>query len=298
MKDPLRALPLNAIRVFEAAARLESFTRAAEELGITQAAVSWQVKALERRLDVALFRRRERRVTLTPAGQRLGRAATEAMHLLRGALADLVDQNDGVLSISTLQSVAIGWLAPRLGAFQIASPGLAVRLDTSPGLVDLERDGIDVVLRSGSGEWPGLTSHFLFPASGVPLLSPELWRSLGPGASAADLRRLPLIGSGEEWAEWFAAAGAGPEGSPKPPRFTADTQAIEVANALAGQGVALGSPILFAAEIAQGRLAAPFQAAIPYSAGYWLAYRTERRRSPKIAAFRRWLLETVEAMGP
>src|SRR5688572_16347559 len=117
MSDPLATLPLSAIRVFEAAARLLSFTRAAEELGMTQAAVSWQVKALERRLDQALFRRLPREVALTPAGERLARAATDAMTSLRAAVSDLTDAGAGVLSITTMQTLATQWLAPRLGAF-------------------------------------------------------------------------------------------------------------------------------------------------------------------------------------
>ena len=131
MADPLASIPLSALRIFEAAARLGSFTRAADELGVTQAAVSWQVKALERRLDQPLFRRLPREVVLTTGGERLARAATEAMNLLRAAVSDLTEQADGVLALTALQSLSIQWLAPRLGAFQIAHPRIAVRLDTS-----------------------------------------------------------------------------------------------------------------------------------------------------------------------
>src|SRR5579862_2207644 len=156
MSDPLSSLPLSAIRVFEAAARLLSFTRAAEELGITQAAVSWQVKALERRLDQPLFRRLPREVALTPAGERLGRAATDAIGLLRSAISDISDSGEGVLAISTMQTMATQWLAPRLGSFQLAHPKIAVRLESSSQIVDLTHDGFDVALRSGQGDWPGL----------------------------------------------------------------------------------------------------------------------------------------------
>src|SRR5271154_5004448 len=134
MSDSLATTPLSAIRIFEAAARLKSFTRAAEELGVTQAAVSWQVKALEQRLGQALFRRLPREVALTAAGERLALAASEAMRLLRTALTDLADQADGVLAITTGQSIAIQWLAPRIGAFQLAHPRIAVRLDTGERL--------------------------------------------------------------------------------------------------------------------------------------------------------------------
>ena len=147
MPDILATIPLSALRIFEAAARLGSFTRAADELGVTQAAVSWQVKALEQRLGQPLFLRLPREVALTPAGERLARAASEAMSLLRTALADLSETGQGVLVISALQSLASQWLAPRLGAFQLAHPEIAVRLETSARVVDLTRENIDVALR-------------------------------------------------------------------------------------------------------------------------------------------------------
>jgi LysR family glycine cleavage system transcriptional activator len=292
MSDILATIPLSAIRVFEAAARLGSFTRAAAELGITQAAVSWQVKALERRLDQALFRRLPREVALTPAGERLARPATEAMNLLRVALSDLTETGEGVLAISTLHSLAALWLAPRLGGFQLAHPQIAVRLDTTGRLVDLARENVDLAVRSGPGDWPGLTSHFLFPAGGVPLCTPEMARTL---TRPEDLLEAPLIGSDDEWAAWFAVAGVTAPPLAGRQRFVADAQTLEVASALSGQGVALGSPIFFATEIAQGRLVAPFEAQVAFSEGYWLVYPQERRRSPKIAAFRDWLLAAVAA---
>src|SRR5689334_11234379 len=126
MSDPLASIPLSAVRVFEAAARLGSFTRAAAELGMTQAAVSWQVKALEQRLDQPLFRRLPREVALTPAGERLARAATEAITALRGAFSDLAETGDAVLSVTTLHTFANQWLAPRLGGFQLANPDIAL----------------------------------------------------------------------------------------------------------------------------------------------------------------------------
>ncbi|ATQ42121.1 LysR substrate-binding domain-containing protein [Caulobacter mirabilis] len=291
MSDILATIPLSAIRLFEAAARLKSFTRAAEELGVTQAAVSWQVKALEKRLDQPLFQRLPREIVLTPAGERLSRAATEAITVLRTAFSDLVDTGEGVLAITTLQTIANQWLAPRLGSFQLANPKLAVRLETDGRMVDLTREPFDVAIRAGGGEWPGLESHFLFPSELTPLCTPGLRERLGGLARPEDLIDAPLIGLPEEWAAWFRAAGvAAPERTALAPRLTGDAQMIEVASALAGQGVALGSPILFAAEIAAGRLARPFEATFALNGGHWLAYPRDRRRSPKIAAFRDWLL--------
>lgn len=291
MPDALASIPLSALRSFEAAARLSSFTRAADELGVSQAAVSWQVKALERRLGQALFLRLPREVALTAAGERLARASTEAMGLLRAALADVTDTGQGVLVISTLQSLASQWLAPRLGAFQLANPRLAVRLETTGRLVDLVRENVDVALRHGRGDWPGLTADFLFSAALVPVCAPEIARDLQV-ERPEDLLRAPRIGTDEDWAVWFASMGMAGAQSGGAPRLMADLQTVEVGAALAGHGVALGAPDLFAAEIAAGRLVALFE--VPADApGYWLVCARDRRRSPKITAFRDWLLARV-----
>ncbi|HEX4095756.1 MAG TPA: LysR substrate-binding domain-containing protein [Caulobacteraceae bacterium] len=288
MSDILASIPLSAIRIFEAAARLKSFTRAADELGVTQAAVSWQVKALEQRLGQALFRRLPREVAPTEAGERLARAASEAMSLLRAALADLTETGQGVLAISTLQSLASQWLAPRLGVFQLAHPGLAVRLETTSRNVDLRRENIDVALRLGRGDWTGLAADFLFPAIQVPVCAPETKAQLGI-ERPEDLLRAPRIGAEAEWATWFAAMGVAEGPAEQPSRLIADLQTVEVAAAMAGHGVALGVPRLFAAEIASGRLIQLFDPPTE-GLGYWLVYPEDRRRSPKIAPFREWLL--------
>ena len=140
-----------------------------------------------------------REVALTLAGERLARATSEAMRLLRGAIADLTEEGDGVLSITTAESLASQWLAPRLGAFQLAHPKLAVRLDTGPRIADLGREGFDVAIRSGSGAWPGLESLYLFPSNVTPLCTPEVRDALGglarperPGERAADRARRGL----------------------------------------------------------------------------------------------------------
>lgn len=295
MPDPLASLPLSAIRVFEAAARQKSFTRAADELAMTQAAVSWQVKALERRLGQLLFRRLPREVALTAAGERLARAATEAMELLRSAVADLTEADEGVLSITTLQSLAMQWLAPRLGAFQLAHPRIAVRLETTGRMVDLAREPFDLAIRSGDGTWPGLECVYLFAANVTPLCAPALRETLGGLADPADLLTAPRAGPDGDWAAWFAEAGVVAPRDRSESRLVADLQTIEVASALSGQSVALGSPVLFAAEIAQGRLVQPFETTWDHNQGYWLAYPKERHRAAKIAAFREWLLAVIAA---
>jgi LysR family glycine cleavage system transcriptional activator len=293
MSDALATTPLSAIRIFEAAARLRSFTRAADELGVTQAAVSWQVKALEQRLGQALFRRLPREVALTAAGERLAKAASDALGILRSAISDLTDQADGVLSITTMESLAIQWLAPRIGGFQLAHPNIAVRLDTSTLTHNLIQDGFEVAIRSGAGEWPGLESHYLFLSELTPLCTPQVRAELGGLTHPSQLLGAGRLGMDADWAAWFAAAGL-----PKPPvetggQLIADMQVIAITSALAGQGVALGSPRLFAGELARGVLVQPFALTIAQTAGYWLAYVKERGRAAKIAAFRDWLLAAV-----
>jgi LysR family glycine cleavage system transcriptional activator len=293
MSDPLAGLPLASIRVFEAAARLNSFTRAAEELGMTQAAVSWQIKSLETRLGQSLFQRLPREVIPTEGGERLSRAATEAMTLLRRAVADLTEADESVLSITTLATLATQWLAPRLGTFQVAHPDLAVRVDTSPRLADLQRENFDIGLRAGSGDWPGLDAARLMPGAFAPMCSPALSEALQlrePG----DLIAAPRIGEEKEWAAWFMAAGVS-SGARPVVRLRADYQALEMAAAIGGQGVALGSPILYARELAAGMLVQPFPQLIEVTRGYWVCWPRDRRRSPKIVRFREWLLEQAAA---
>jgi LysR family glycine cleavage system transcriptional activator len=294
MADLLAGIPLSAIRVFEAAAREGSFTRAASRLGITQAAVSWQVKALEQRLGQPLFRRLPREVALTPAGERLARAAAEAIGLLSTAIEDITQAGEGVLQVSSVGTLATQWLAPRLGAFQLKHPEVAVRLDTSVRAVDLVRGEADVALRLGKGIWEGVEAIRLFPSLLTPLCTPAMAAALGEHPTPDRLMSVTRIGDPGEWALWFEAAGvAAPEGGGSL-AITADMQGLEIAAALAEGGVALGSPILFAREIAAGRLVQPFEAVAEWRGGYWLCYAKDRGRSRKIAAFKAWLLSCVE----
>jgi LysR family glycine cleavage system transcriptional activator len=286
--------PLSAVRVFEAAARLGSFTRAAQELGMTQAAVSYQVKALEDRLGVAMFRRLPRQVVLTPAGERLYRGASEAMTALRSAVADLTETASGVLAVTTLGTFA-HWLVSRLGSFQLQHPEIALRLDSTPRLADLAHENFDVALRLGKGAWPGLESQFLMPAVRTPLCSPELLERIGGLSAPEALLDAPLIGDPDDWAPWFEIAGVRVERRRERMGFMADTQQYEAASAAAGQGIALVSPIIFGAEVAAGRLVQPFEITTRPNRGYWVAWPEERRRSPKIRAFRDWVMAAVEA---
>ena len=291
---PSQLPPLSAIRAFEAAARHASFTRAAEELGMTQAAVSYQIKVLEERVGVPLFLRRPRQVVLTEAGQRLAPAITEAFALMSEAYAAVRTGAQGTLVISTIQTFASNWLARHLGSFQIAHPSIAVRIDTSSHMVDFAREEVDVGIRSGDGKWPGLAVHMLFRADFTPMLSPKLADSIGGVKQPADLLRLPVLDSGDPWwARWFAAADVAADELSKRPGSSMGSQASEGSAAMAGQGVAILTRAFFAAELADGRLIQPFELVGNDGNAYWLVYPEARRNVPKIRAFREWLLAEI-----
>ncbi len=288
--------PLPAVRAFEAAARHGSFTKAAEELGMTQAAVSYQIKLLEERVGAPLFLRKPRQVTLTELGQRLAPAFTEAFTLIGEAYAAARSGAEGVLCISTILTFGSSWLARHLGAFQMQHPTLAVRLDTSARLIDFAREDVDVAIRSGSGEWPGLAAHRLFMPDFTPMLSPRLAASIGGVKEPADLLRLPILDPQDHWwREWFTAAGLPTDTLAMRTSSSMGAQAYEASAAMAGHGVAILARALFADEVADGRLVQPFDLVANDGKAYWLVYPEARRNVPKIRAFRDWLLAAVAA---
>jgi LysR family glycine cleavage system transcriptional activator len=286
--------PLAAIRCFEAAARLQSFTRAAEELGMTQAGVSLQIKHLEERLGAPLFLRGARGVTLTETGRRVAPAVTEAFAGLRAAFADLREGVEGVLSITATPTFASNWLAPRLGGFQIAHPGIAVRLDVTGRMVDFAREEVDVGIRMGSGSWPGLEAHRLMESDYTPMVSPKLLVRTGPLERPADLLKLPLIDPTDPWwMNWFAAAGVEAPDLSRRTEMRVGTQNLAAPVALAGHGAAILTPAFYRDELADGRLVQPFPLVCGDDYAHWLVYATTRRRAPKIRAFRDWLLAAI-----
>ena len=279
---------LSAIRAFEAAARLRSFTRAADELHMTQAAVSYQIKQLEQRLGFSLFERQPRQVVLTAAGQRLAPVVIDAFKQLQSAFAQAVDRAETELAITALPTIAATWLVPRLGAFQLAHPKLAVRLDTGVPLVDLANSDFDVGIRIGAGQWPGLHADFLLPNLFTPLCSPALRAQL---RTPRDLLGLPRFGRERWWRAWFALAGLPDADLGARPGVELDIEQHAVTAAIAGHGVAISSPLLFAPDLAAGRLLQPFDTVGRDERDYWLAYPAARQGSAKIRAFREWLLD-------
>lgn len=298
MTSPQPLPPLSAVRAFEAAARLSSFTRAAEELHMTQAAVSYQIKQLEKQLGLTLFRRLPRKVELTDAGGHLARAVLDSFESLRSAFAQVAARAEAELAITALPTIASNWLVPRLGTFQLANPKLAVRLETGVPLVDLALGDFDVGIRNGCGDWPGMTAHLLLPGVYTPLCSPELLAS-GTLSTPADLLRLPRMGRERWWHRWLIAAGVAASDLPERADVYRGVELFEVTAAIAGHGVAITSPLLFPAEIEAGRLVQPFDLVLRDDRDYWLAYPSSRRQSPKIRAFRDWILQQArQDLGP
>ena len=200
--------PLSAIRAFEAAARTENFTAAAAELGMTQAAVSYQVKSLEVRLGAPLFLREKGRVRLTPLGARLLPTLSGAFDSIEAAFASHRQDDEALLTITTTHTFANTWLAWRLGAFQMEHPDLAVRMTTSNEVVDLRAGDVDAAVRAGPGGWEGVESIKLFASSFTPMASPDLIagieRSLGRPLVPDDMPDQHLINPSDEWwQQWF-----------------------------------------------------------------------------------------------
>jgi LysR family glycine cleavage system transcriptional activator len=288
-----RLPPLAAVRVFEAAARHENFTVAAAELGMTQAAVSYQIKLLEERLGVPLFRREKKRVLLTEAGRRAGRHVSLAFDGLDSAFAEIRAEDSALLTVSTSTTFANTWFARRLGSFQMAHPEMAVRLHTSDSMIDFAADDVDCAVRSGLGTWPGLVSEKLVGIDFTPMCSPDFLARHGGALAVDDLHRLPVIGPEDPWwPVWLAGAGSAPP--PGPPRrgVRLDSQALEGNAAIAGQGIALLTPFFWRSDLESGRLVRPFAHVATQGFAYWLVYPEHRRLVPKIRQFRDWL--TIE----
>src|SRR3954470_9702059 len=295
-----RLPPLAAIRAFEAAARTENFTAAAAELGMTQAAVSYQVKSLEERLGSPLFVREKGRARLTPLGQRLLPSLSTAFDTIEAAFASHREEDESLLTITTTHTFANTWLAWRLGAFQMDHTDLAVRMTTSNELCDLRGGDADVAIRGGGGGWEGMEEHRLFESSFTPMASPEcieggerkLARPLEPGDLPEQIRINP---ADDWWQQWFADNGVpADESILRRPGVRMENQSNEGHAAMAGQGFALLTPLLWKGDVAAGRLTMPFPDRISVRGwAYWLAYPRERRMVPKVKRFREWLLSEM-----
>ena len=292
---PTRLPPLNALRTFEAAARHLSFTKAADELFVTQAAVSHQIRTLEEHLGTALFRRMNRALMLTDEGQALLPAVREAFDLLSAGVRRVQDLcSGGALTISTTPSFAASWLVGRIARFQALHPEIELQLSATPRLVDFAREDIDCGIRYGMGDWPSLVTQRLFQTALVPVCSPLLLD--GPNAlrRPQDLMRHTLLHTLDEpddWRLWLRAAGV--EGVDPTRGLKFDSMTLVVQAAISGAGVGIGRRQLVEAELAAGRLAAPFDLELPEEAAYYFVAPAAMADQPKVIAFRTWLLAEV-----
>lgn len=290
--------PLTAIRVFEAASRHGSFTDAASELGMTQAAVSYQIKLLEDRVGQPLFQRRSRGVSLTPVGAALARPAGEALEMLRAAFSEARQQTDGTLVISVLATFASQVLAPRLGDFQISHPQVTTRVEVDHRMVNLQAGEASVAIRAGHGPWPGLRADFLTRAKYTPMISPAFVARFGDIRTPSDLLSVPLVDADDAgWADWFCDAGLRPPDAGRSSRSLLGTQLLTAQAVRAGQGVGLLSPFYFREMLARGELIQPFDLVSTDGISVWLVYPERRRNAPSVRAFRDWLLGVMQDLG-
>ncbi|KKC41398.1 LysR family transcriptional regulator [Devosia epidermidihirudinis] len=290
--------PLTAVRAFEAVARHLSFTKAAEELGMTQAAVSYQIKLLEERVGTPLFLRKPRQIALSEVGAKLAPQVEQAFELMRTAFDDTSGEVNNLLSITSVPTFASQWLAQNLGLFQIAHPDIAVRLDSSSGLVDLVRDQFDIGIRTlPAPQASGVVSHLLLKADFSPLLSPKLAETIGGIKRPEDLLKLPVLDPEDEWLDlWFATAGVPGYTTEGRPLSMLGLQSLLGSAAMAGRGVAMLTPAFFRDEIASGRLIQPFPLLASAGWGYYLVYPESRRNAPKVKRFRDWMLEATKPL--
>ena len=292
-----RLPPLNAVRAFEAAARHLSFTRAAEELNVTQAAVSHQVKALEQRLGVLLFRRLNRGLLLTDTGALYRKDLEDILDRLEQATERLrSSEAAGLLTVSTFTSFASKWLVPRLQRFRDRRPDIDVRIDADDALTDFRRDNVDLAIRYGGGVYPGLHSVKLLQDTVLPVCSPELLEGPHPLRVPEDLRHHTLLhdqGVVEDWPSWLRTAGVTGADPSRGPWFSNTAMLIEAA--ITGQGVALARSSMVARDLREGRLVQPFSLSLRPEFSYWVVCPQATADKPKIAEFRAWLLEEAAA---
>lgn len=284
-------LPLNGLRAFEASARHLSFTRAAIELCVTQAAVSQQVKGLEKRLGVALFQRLPRGLKITAEGEALLPTVTSSFDQMATTL-DRIEagQVRELLFLGVVGTFAVGWLLPRLQAFQKRHPFIDVRVSTNNNRVDMAAEGLDFAIRFGQGSWHGTDAFRLFDAPLSPLCTPKLAETL---KAPADLMEATLLRSyrADEWSSWFAAAGVTPAAQVNA-GIVFDTSLGMMEAALQGLGVALAPPSMFSRHLASGAVVQPFPVTVSLGS-YWLTRLQSKPPTPAMQVFSDWLFDSI-----
>ena len=288
-----RLPPLNGLKAFEAAARSESFTRAAEELNVTQGAVSHQVKALEDTLGLKLFHRERQRLILTEAGRDYLAVIRDALDQIAVGTERLLQrQESGVLTVSTSPDFAAKWLVNRLSRFAEKHPGVDLRVSATTHYVDFARDDVDVAIRHGDGNWPGLEVQRLYSERLFPVCSPKLVAGRNRIRKAADLLKFPLLRleDAKNWTRLFEAAGVKATVGPGP---VLNRASMLIDAAIDGQGIALARTALAAWDLINGRLVRPIDVSLRMANTYWIVCPKAVSNMPKIAAFRNWVFAEV-----
>jgi LysR family glycine cleavage system transcriptional activator len=286
-----RLPPLNALRVFDAAARHLSFTRAADELFVTQAAVSHQIKSLEDFLGLKLFRRRNRSLLLTEEGQSYFQDIKEIFSQLTEATRKLQARSaKGALTVSLLPSFAIQWLVPRLSSFNSAYPGIDVRIQAVDRQEDKLADDVDVAIFYGRGNWPGLRVEKLYAEYLLPVCSPLLLTGDKALKTPADLAQHTLLARcvPPRLANLYPSAGLSHINVQQGPIFSHSAMVLQAA--IHGQGVALANNVMAQSEIEAGRLVCPFNDVLVSKNAFYLVCHDSQAELGKIAAFRQWIL--------
>ncbi|MBR2118381.1 MAG: transcriptional regulator GcvA [Afipia sp.] len=282
---------LNGLRAFEAAARHLSFTHAAQELNVTQTAISHQIRRLEEELGIRLFIRQSRSLALTPQAAEYLPGIRAAFQDLRTATDRLLRKGDDrVLTISTLTSLAVKWLLPRLSSFQEQHPEIDVRITTSTELVDFRTSNVDAAIRYGQGRWPGLDAEWLMAEHLFPVCSPKLLTGERALKRPEDLEHATLLHTSstiDDWRLWLTAAGL-PAHLSQNRGLTFDLAFMTIQAAIDGLGVAMGHTAYVADDVANGRLVVPFNVSMP-SAGYYFVTPQDRPVASKLNLFREWL---------
>jgi LysR family glycine cleavage system transcriptional activator len=288
--------PLSALRAFEAAARLVSFSRAADELHVTPAAVSHQIHALEQDLGVKLFNRLNRSIELTASARVLLPGLTEAFAGIQSSVRRLRAHNDtGTLTVTASPSFAAKWLVLRLHRFQEQCLDVDVRISATDDLVDLTKGDFDIAIRYGTGNYPGLEVELLFTNEVFPACSPQLLANGPPLRTPDDLplhnlihdqavERDPLVPT---WPMWLKAAGV--KNVPAATGLSFNNMHLALDAAIAGHGVVLAQSTIAAADLAAGRLVRLFSLALPDQFAYYIVTAPGTLERPKIRAFRDWL---------
>lgn len=282
--------PLNALRAFEATARHLSVKNAADELCVTAGAVSQLVKSLELHLGIALFRRANRGIFLTDAGQAYLPPVRNAFRQISEATRRVAAPAEtGMLTVSATPFFASAWLVPRLKGFHDAHPDIDLQVVSSTALADFSRDGVDVAIRHGLGRYPGLISQRVLTVEIVPVATPALVRQLGMPASPSDLMRWPRVNDAERkaWQLWFEAQGIEDAKPARGPSF--DDSGLLLKAVLAGQGAALLPAAVVADDLTEGRLVQLSDLGWLEDFAYYLVCPEGSRDRPKVAAFREWI---------